>query len=1105
MRINRGKRILTVVSALLLVLGLCVAPTFAEETAQTPLCPCCESAPEWIEVNSLTENPFSEAGHYRLTESITLPAEITLESELTIDLNGFSVYAATYNRAFMINKSGKLNILDTSEAAAGALIGSNLVTEEGTCNYEHGGLIFVYGTLHLYSGRLVGNASPVSGATVCINKAGTMNIYGGTVEGGETIGDRKHGGNIYNVGKLTLYDGAVIAGQNDGYASYGGNIYNTGIFNMYGGAVEDGASHYYGGNMFIGNGAEAYLYGGSILNGAITFGEKADGTTYAGNGANIYVTGPLSKLRIYGATISGGNNEGNSYGGNLMINTGAQVYMYGGTIENGTAKSGANITIGSKGTLSDGTEQYSALYVLGGTITAGPNVKSDIYKRNSANPVAIYNCRYNGIQNQTTRKAECACYMTDDAGITFWHKGDCTDCLFAQAVAEGKVTEILSGRHNYRYIDAGTYTCDYCAYTYHGENVVAALDGDLYEDLAAAFSAAKSGSLLQLFSDGTLNEVAVGGFTLDLNGYTLTADVFTSAVSGDVIDSSPNTAGKIVCPDVTVAATNSTVPMTLEDGIHFCQLDFTQWTEPVDENTTKLKFHFTQRAAETLVDEAVKSGNRELGVQVYLTWKNSAGKTQKKTITFSTELLKKYVVKWDSRVFVTTVKGTSGITDLTCTYQITSKAISGTTLSAPKVLAAPKIRQQLSWESINSFPLKKSDMTEQEMRDAIVDFMYFTKTYLWTPSESVYYARNTKESADKMLQGTVYGGLPYVGVASGNCYRMMDYINEYGILDMRKALPALNIKDSLSMSDLKYFGSQCSISVYWGWGRLINSAKYQWTYHCVPNRGFIILGDMQVADVNQWTAAYNTTLACHENGEQVMYGNYAAAKKADGLVYYIQSSSGDGAGHLMMIYEDAHVVYNEDGTINGDESYLTIIDQGQSWKKLTNEAGDSFTHKGNIGLKKTFKDMYDYGYVAFTFPELVGLDPIEESTVSLVSGEETLIDGVISETDRSYNTSLTTENLTWAQLATGAVQSNYGIADVYVMLYDETGKEIYKHAVRAGYGGNKNLSFEEEGAMVTAWETKALESGKTYSAQIVVQLSTGERPTIFSGQLTYDK
>lgn len=1086
---NRGmKRIAALLLALTLVLAVCPAPISAEGT----VCPCCEAAPAWIEVNSLTEDPFSEAGHYRLTETITLQgAEIALDDTVTIDLNGFSVYAAEGSRAFLINEGGTLNVLDTSEAADGALIGNDKVT-------DNGGVAFVYGTLNLYSGRLVGTAVPVNGATVCINIAGTVNIHGGTVEGGSVTVGRKYGGNIYNNGKLNFYDGLITGGSVVCDNSYGGNVYNSGEFNMYGGTIENGIAYDHGGNLFCANASVTNIYGGLITGGEGLQGVKEDGSIFGGNGGNIYVTGYAARLYIYGGTISDGSLL-RSYGGNLMVNSGAQVYMYGGTIENGAAKTGANITVGSKGTLSDGTEQYSGMYIMGGTINAGANVSSDVLKRNTANTLVIYNCRYNGIQSLTARKAECACYMKDDAGITFWHKGDCTDCLFAKAYAEDAVAEVLDGRHKYHGIDAGTYICDNCAHTYYGENVVACLDGDLYENIEEAFAAAKAGSTLQLFADAAMTEVAVGGFTLDLNGYTLTAESFTSAVAGNVIDASAGSIGKLNCPDVTLADNNTYIPLTLDDGIHFCEVGFTQWIEPIDEDTTKVKFYFTQRAADTIIDDAIKDGNRELDVQIYLTWKDSSGKTQKKTVVFGTELLKKYTARWDGRVFVATIKG-SGITKLTCTYQLTSKASSGTTLSAESMVSSGYIHENLSWEQIDSFPLKRSDMTEQEMRDAIVDFMYFTKTYLWTPSVSVYYDRNTKGSDDKMLQGTVYGGLPYVGVASGNVYRMMDYINEYGILDMEKALPALKTKEWLTMSDLKYFGSQCSISVYWGWGRLINSAAYQWTYHCVPKRGFILLGDMVIEDIDQWTAAYNTTLACHENGEQVMYGNYAAAKKADGLVYYIQSSSGDGAGHLMMVYEDAHVVYNEDGTINGDESYLVIIDQGQSWKKLTNESGDSFSHKGNIAQQKTFKAMYDYGYVAFTYPELVGLDPIEESTVSLISGEETLIDGVISETDRSYNTSVTTDTLTWAQLAEGAVTSNYGIADVYVMLYDETGKEIYKHAVRAGYGGNKNLSFEEEGAMVTTWGDKPAEG--TYTAKLEVQLATGERPTIFNGKLT---
>ena len=85
------------------------------------------------------------------------------------------------------------------------------------------------------------------------------------------------------------------------------------------------------------------------------------------------------------------------------------------------------------------------------------------------------------------------------------------------------------------------------------------------------------------------------------------------------------------------------------------------------------------------------------------------------------------------------------------------------------------------------------------------------------------------------------------------------------------------------------------------------------------------------------------------------------------------------------------------------------------------------------------------------------------------------------------------------------VTSNYGVVDIYVLIYDNAGNEIYKHAVRTATAGDKDLALVESGAQVTTWETKALTSGKTYNAEIVVQLSTGERPTIFSGKLTYDK
>ena len=72
MKTNRSsKRIFTFLLALSLALTTVPAPIWAEEPAQS-LCPCCEAVPEWVEVNSQTENPFSAPGHYRLTENVTL-------------------------------------------------------------------------------------------------------------------------------------------------------------------------------------------------------------------------------------------------------------------------------------------------------------------------------------------------------------------------------------------------------------------------------------------------------------------------------------------------------------------------------------------------------------------------------------------------------------------------------------------------------------------------------------------------------------------------------------------------------------------------------------------------------------------------------------------------------------------------------------------------------------------------------------------------------------------------------------------------------------------------------------------------------------------------
>ena len=135
----------------------------------------------------------------------------------------------------------------------------------------------------------------------------------------------------------------------------------------------------------------------------------------------------------------------------------------------------------------------------------------------------------------------------------------------------------------------------------------------------------------------------------------------------------------------------------------------------------------------------------------------------------------------------------------------------------------PEINQKLTWDAINAFPVKSENMTEEEMRDLCVDFFRFTKTALWIPDENWNFVKTNDGKTDDMYQGTVYGGLPYIPVASGSIYRLMDYIDEEtGIVDMTEP-----------MANPKLFGNQCSIGAYWGWSRVINSTKYSWTYEMV--------------------------------------------------------------------------------------------------------------------------------------------------------------------------------------------------------------------------------------------------------------------------------
>ena len=89
----------------------------------------------------------------------------------------------------------------------------------------------------------------------------------------------------------------------------------------------------------------------------------------------------------------------------------------------------------------------------------------------------------------------------------------------------------------------------------------------------------------------------------------------------------------------------------------------------------------------------------------------------------------------------------------------------------------------------------------------------------------------------------------------------------------------------------------------------------------------------------------------------------------------------------------------------------------------------------------------------------------------------------------------------FSQLCGATLESNYNIGDAYILLYNARGQQVYKHAVHSS-SSVKTMNMAAEGDRVTTWGEA--ESGKTYRAELVVQVLTGERPTVWSGQLRID-
>ena len=383
-----------------------------------------------------------------------------------------------------------------------------------------------------------------------------------------------------------------------------------------------------------------------------------------------------------------------------------------------------------------------------------------------------------------------------------------------------------------------------------------------------------------------------------------------------------------------------------------------------------------------------------------------------------------------------------------------------------------ELKNKVSWDGINAFPIKSKDMSIDDARKLCVDFFRYAKTATWIPSDNYDIWGDATIHTDgsaplrHMDGGVVYGGLPYISWATGSVYRLMDYIDEdTGVVDMANAgdKPIL-------------FGNQCANGAYVGWARVINSAQYGTTLDAVVKNGFLRLGDYTYPDqIMEWKEGYGTPHVIDENGTQTMLESYALLKAGDGIVQWTT------AGHIVMVATDAVVVRNPDGTINPSQSYITIIDQAKKFVPGQHPNGDQYQYPENVDAKWDFTKLLNSKYLPFTFKEWTGEDPIEDTEVEF---------------------SHTGDTITLDQLFASKITTNYYLFDIYAQIFTANGSEICKIAVRSEAANTRELAFKKGAFAMEIWGSyEDLDPKKEYTVKVYAQLGTGERPTLWEGKL----
>ena len=268
---------------------------------------------------------------------------------------------------------------------------------------------------------------------------------------------------------------------------------------------------------------------------------------------------------------------------------------------------------------------------------------------------------------------------------------------------------------------------------------------------------------------------------------------------------------------------------------------------------------------------------------------------------------------------------------------------------------------------LKAIPIAKEGMSPDELRKICLDFLTLQGSFPYKLKEDLNYWVDRQDHKVYFKKDEVHAGIPYVNIGSGTIYRWLEYYDpETGYVDMTEL-----------GKEKRIFGYACSGGVSTAWSRCITSARMVSTGDMTQARGYVNVGpytyDKTLKSFKN-EQRFNCRKVCRANGEQVMYESYALLKPADGLVC---------PGHVRMAAREPVVVRNEDGTINGEKSYVCYTEQGMAcvspYYVRRTENGDHYFIQGASDVPEKFCDLFKVGYLPITFKEFLGEAPVQKA------------------------------------------------------------------------------------------------------------------------------